>query len=225
MMSTAMLRGALARLAWFSAFAMAMALVEAAIVIYLRAIYYADDPLRIFPLRLLSNEHLLLEFAREAATLAMLLAVAATGTTGCRRRFAAFVFLFGVWDLAYYGWLRLFVGWPLSWLEWDLLFLIPWPWLGPWISAALVALLFAAWGGYALVIERDPVFDRWSVALFCSGALFVLGAFLAPAWPQLLEGREAVAGFVPNSFAWGVYATGLLGMIAGLVRSALRTRS
>jgi hypothetical protein len=81
-MSTAMLRGALARLAWFSAFAMAMALVEAAIVIYLRAIYYADDPLRIFPLRLLSNEHLLLEFAREAATLAMLLAVAATGTTG-----------------------------------------------------------------------------------------------------------------------------------------------
>ena len=204
---------------------MAMALVEAVIVIYLRAIYYADDPLRIFPLRLLSNEHLLLEFAREAATLAMLLAVAATGTTGCRRRFAAFVFLFGVWDLAYYGWLRLFVGWPLSWLEWDLLFLIPWPWLGPWISAALVALLFAAWGGYALVIERDPVFDRWSVAAFCAGALIVLGTFLAPAWPQLLQGREAAAGFVPNNFAWGVYAAGLLGMIAGLVRSALRTRS
>lgn len=215
---------ALVRLAWLAGFAIAMALVEAAIVIYLRTIYYADDPLRIFPLRLLSEAHLRLEFIREAATVVMLLAVAALSATGWGRRFAAFAFLFGLWDLAYYGWLKVFLGWPTQWLEWDLLFLIPWPWLGPWVAPALIALLFTAWGMHALMVEPDPVFDRWAVTIFVAGALLALAAFLAPAWPQLLAGREAAAGFVPARFAWETYGTGLLGMAAGLIRSARRTR-
>ena len=223
-MSATVRHDALVRLAWLAGFAIAMALVEAAIVIYIRAVYYADDPLKIFPLRLLSDAHLLLEFAREAGTIVMLLAVAVLAAPNWSRRLAVFVFLFGVWDLAYYGWLKVFLGWPTSWVEWDLLFLIPWPWLGPWITAALIALLFTTWGGQALLAERHPDFDGWSIALFCAGAALTLWAFLAPAWPQLLEGRETAAGYVPGSFAWGIYAAGVLAMAAGLARSSLRAR-
>lgn len=212
------------RLAWLAGFAIGMALVEAAIVIYLRTIYYADDPLRLFPLRLLSEAHLRLELAREAATVVMLLAVAALSATGWARRFAAFAFLFGLWDLAYYGWLKVFLGWPTDWLEWDLLFLIPWPWLGPWIAPALIALLVTGWGGYVLAMAHEPVFERWAVTTFGAGALLALAAFLLPGWPQLLAGREAAAGFVPARFAWETFGTGLLGMTAGLIRSAWRTR-
>jgi len=208
------------QLVWLSAFALAMALVEAAIVIYLRAVYYVDHPLQIFPLRLLSENHLLLELARETATIVMLLAVAALAGRTWSRRFAAFVFLFGLWDLGYYGWLKLFLGWPTDWLEWDLLFLIPWPWLGPWIAPALVAVLFVGWGGWVLLAEHDPVFNYWSAGMFCVGALLALGAFLEPAWPQLLAGREAAVGFVPERFAWGIYAAGALAMAAGLWQSA-----
>ncbi len=211
-------------LTWLTAFAIGMALVEAAIVIYLRHIYYTDDPLRIFPLRLLSQQHLWLELAREVATIVMLLAVAMLTVATWARRFAAFTFLFGVWDLAYYAWLKLFLGWPINWMEWDLLFLIPWPWLGPWISAALIALLFILWGGHALHATRDPAFDRWSMALFSIGTLLGLATFLAPGWPQLLPRREAALGYVPGTFMWGVYAVGVLAMAAGLGRASLRAR-
>lgn len=220
-----MRRNAITRLVWLAGFAIAMALVEAAIVIYLRTIYYADDPLRLFPLRLLSDAHLRLELVREAATVVMLLVVAVLAATGWARRFAAFAFLFGVWDLAYYGWLKVFLGWPTGWLEWDLLFLIPWPWLGPWIAPALIALLFTGWGGYALAMAHEPVFERWSVMMFVAGALLALATFLAPAWPELVQSREAAAGFIPQHFAWEVYGAGVAGMTTGLLRSAWRTRA
>jgi hypothetical protein len=76
-----------------------MALVETAIVVHLRNIYYAADPLALFPLRLLSAPDLRLELAREAATLVMILAVAIAAERGAVRVAAAFAYMFGVWDI------------------------------------------------------------------------------------------------------------------------------
>ena len=45
-----------------------------------------------------------------------------------RARFVAFLWTFAVWDIFYYVWLRLTIGWPTSPLNSDLLFLIPVPW-------------------------------------------------------------------------------------------------
>ena len=45
-------------------FAIAMAHVEAALVVYLRELYYPDHPHMIFPLRLLHPSHLGIELAR-----------------------------------------------------------------------------------------------------------------------------------------------------------------
>jgi hypothetical protein len=196
-----------------------MALVEAAVVIHLRGLYYPQDRLAIFPLQLLSDADLWLELAREAATVVMLAAVAVLTEKGAVRVFAAFVYDFGLWDLFYYFWLKLFLGWPVSWSEWDVLFLIPWPWLGPWIAPAAIAVLFVGWGGAVLIDVRRRDFPRLSLALFVVGALAALTAFLQPGWALLAQGRDAWQGYMPGRFWWEVFATGYLSMAAGLLNT------
>ncbi|HJW81274.1 MAG TPA: hypothetical protein VJ396_03435 [Acidiferrobacterales bacterium] len=207
-----------ALLLWLAAYAMAMALVEAAVVVHLRHVYYPENPLALFPLRLLSADDLALELAREFATVVMILAVALLAARGFMRRFAAFVYVFGLWDLFYYIWLKVYLGWPDRWLEWDILFLIPWPWFGPWLAPALIALLFALWGGWALAAPDGLRLRRTDALLFVTGALLALASFLAPAWPLLAGGAAALHGWVPGTFAWPLYGAGLAGMAVALLR-------
>jgi hypothetical protein len=201
-----------------------MALVEAAIVVHLRHLYYPPDARQLFPLALLSHADLALEVGREVATVIMMAAVAVLAERGWARRFAAFVFVFGVWDLGYYAWLKLLLDWPRHWLEWDVLFLIPWPWFGPWLAAALIAALFTLWGGWVLVDARPLQPRTADVARFTAGALIALAAFLAPAWPLLAGGEAAFRDWQPGTFLWALYAPGLGGMAAALW-SAARRRS
>jgi hypothetical protein len=205
-------------LLWLATYAIAMALVEAAVVMHLRHIYFPENPHALFPLRLLSADDLALELAREFATLVMMLAVALLAARGFVRRFAAFVYVFGLWDLFYYIWLKVYLDWPAQWLEWDILFLIPWPWFGPWLAPALIALLFALWGGWVLATPRDLRLRRTDALLFVTGALLALTSFLAPAWPLLAGGATALHGWMPGTFAWPLYLAGLAAMATALVR-------
>jgi hypothetical protein len=212
-----------ALLFWLAAYAIAMALVEAAVVVHLRHVYYPENPLALFPLRLLSANDLALELARELATVLMILAMALLAARGFMRRFAAFVFVFGLWDLFYYVWLKVYLGWPSQWLEWDILFLIPWPWFGPWLAPALIALLFTLWGGWVLATARALHLRRVDAQQFVAGALCALASFLAPAWPQLAGGTTALRGWMPGTFVWPLYAIGLVVMASALIR-AVRMR-
>ena len=119
----------MAGIIWLTAYAIATAHVEAALVIYLRRIHYADDPLTLFPLATLPNPDLAIELAREVATLVMIASVAFLYAKRGIRVFAAFLYVFGLWDIAYYGWLKVMLGWPTSWLEWDVLFLMERPFI------------------------------------------------------------------------------------------------
>jgi hypothetical protein len=203
-------------LAVLAAYALAMALVEAALVVHLRHLYYAEDPLALFPLRLLEAHDLALELARELATVVMILAVAALAVRHWPQRFAAFAFVFGLWDLGYYAWLKLWLDWPRHWLEWDVLFLIPWPWFGPWLAPALIALLFVLWGGWVLMRAQDFRW-RWPPLLvFAAGTGLTLAAFLAPAVPLLAGGTAAFRGWTPGAFPWGPYLAGWALMAGGL---------
>jgi hypothetical protein len=209
----------MARIAWLSAYALAMALVEAALVIHLRHIYYSADPQSLFPLVLLSPDDLRLEIARELATVVMIAVVAWLADRNWSRRFTAFVFVFGLWDLGYYVWLRLFLDWPRHWLEWDVLFLVPWPWFGPWLAPAMIALLFTLWGGWLLSVARSPRWSLGTVLMFLVGSLAALTAFLAPAWPLLPGGEPAFRGFVPDHFAWLLFLSGFAAMAAALLKT------
>jgi len=207
-----------ALLLWLAAYAIAMALVEAGIVVHLRHLYSPENPLALFPLRLLSADDLALELAREIATVMMILAVAVLAARSGVRRFAAFVYVFGLWDHFYYIWLKVYLGWPAQWPEWDILFLIPWPWFGPWLAPALIALLFTFWGGWTLATPRELRLRPTDALLFVAGALLSLAAFLAPAWPLLAGGAAAFHGWMPVTFAWPLYGAGLAGMAAALLR-------
>jgi hypothetical protein len=215
----------LRRLIWLTLFAIGMAHVEASLVVHLRSLYYPENPLQLFPLSILSPRDLGIELSRELATILMILSVAFLAEKGCIRIFAAFVYVFGLWDLFYYLWLKLMQGWPASWWEWDVLFLIPWPWLGPWITAAFIALLFVVWGAWIMRSTRQYRFTPISVLGFIFGCLFCLYAFLLPAAPLLVEGEAAFQHYMPDGFSWGWYLIGYLLMANALRQMALNYRS
>ncbi|MBL7901375.1 MAG: hypothetical protein JNK73_05215 [Bacteroidia bacterium] len=129
----------LPKLTWISAFAIAMGFLESAVVIYIRAMYYKDGFQ--FPLRPMELSLARVEIFREAATLIMLIAACYLAGSTATQRFAFFTLAFAIWDLFYYVFLYVFLGWPESLFTWDLLFLIPLPWIGPVWSPFLICLL------------------------------------------------------------------------------------
>lgn len=107
------------RFLWVSAYAIAMALLEAAVVVYLRGL------LQITNENVALGSYMTIETWREAATLVM---PAAVGWMAGRKgldRLAYGLFAFGLWDIWYYIWLKALIGWPETLLNWDVLFLIP----------------------------------------------------------------------------------------------------
>ena len=121
-------------------FAIAMGYLEAIVVAYLRALYYPNG--FNFPLaNLVQSEILLIEWVREFATIVMLVTVAMLAGKKFFERSAYFIFAFAVWDIFYYVFLKVILDWPASLFTWDVLFLIPWPWVGPVITPVLCSLL------------------------------------------------------------------------------------
>lgn len=124
--------------------AVAMAVVEAAAVVYLRELYYsagffvrsASD------LQVIQGKILRVELWREAATMVMLAAVGFLAFRSVKEKVWAFVWAFSVWDWAYYLFLYVFLRWPPSLNTIDVYFLIPRPWLGPvWIPLVLFGVV------------------------------------------------------------------------------------
>src|ERR1700680_5343374 len=80
----------------------------------------------------------------------MLAAIALAVARNARQWSAAFAIAFGVWDIVFYACLKLILGWPASLFTWDILFLIPVPWVCPVIAPALVSLAMIAAGIWCL---------------------------------------------------------------------------
>ncbi|MEJ2055753.1 MAG: hypothetical protein P8X42_17700, partial [Calditrichaceae bacterium] len=121
-------------------FFIAMAYIESAIVVYLREIYYPHG--FNFPIKLIQNHIAFIEIGREVSTIVILWFSTMLVYGKFKERFALFLFNFGVWDIFYYVWLRIFLDWPSGWFEWDILFLIPLPWTSPWPAPVLVSIGF-----------------------------------------------------------------------------------
>jgi hypothetical protein len=82
-----------------------------------------------------------IEVCREAATMLMLLSVALVAASGAKERWAVFLWTFAAWDIAYYVGLWATLGWPASLYDYDVLFLIPVPWLAQvWFPMLVSAL-------------------------------------------------------------------------------------
>ncbi|MCK4489064.1 MAG: hypothetical protein KAU23_02330, partial [Anaerolineales bacterium] len=135
------------KLLWVGLFAVAFAYAEAAVVVYLRQMYGIHDLLRDIPA--FDSMIAFVEVGREFSTLIMLLAVGWAAGRSLQTRLGFAFFAFGLWDIFYYIWLKLFINWPESLLTTDILFLLPLPWWGPVIGPVLIAVLMVIGGSLA----------------------------------------------------------------------------
>jgi len=213
-------------------FGVAFAYVEAAVVVYLRAHY---DPIRhgvhpkeasgeLFPMLRLEHleaagpqyTHMLwTELGRELATLVMLAAMGLAIGRNLREWLAGFMIAFGVWDIFFYVFLKLLIDWPASVWTWDILFLLPVPWVGPVISPVLVSVSMIVAG--AAIFWREshgrPIRFRWFHWLaIIGGGLIVIVAFC---W----DWRNTAAGGWPNPFNWPLFIVGEAIGLAGFAHA------
>ena len=207
------------KIAWVVVFALAMGYLEAAVVIDLRELY---DPEGFrFPLRALSSRDLVVELWREGATLVMLCGLAAiAGRTGVQR-LAFFLLAFGVWDLTYYLFLKIFLGWPAHAGEWDILFLLPLPWTGPVLAPVLVAATMILLAARIFRLEKRPARSlRRGAWIWCAaGAMLIVASFC---WDPAMH----LSGFLPGSpapyrpsaYPWWLFAIGEVLVLTGIFR-------
>ncbi len=183
-----------------SVFAAAFALVEAAVVVYTRMLYYPDG--FSFPLVPPPEAFMRVEIWRELATLVMLGAAGTLAGKSRWERFAFFLWAFGLWDLFYYVWLKVFIGWPAGLLDPDILFLVPALWWGPVLAPCIVALSLCL---AALIIVRHgaPRVKGWHIAGVAAGAGIILYTFMADA-------AIVSAGQMPPPYRWGLFWAGWL---------------
>jgi hypothetical protein len=197
--------------------------VEAAVVAYLRLLheparqrfYPGREPGDLFPLLTMEQlkasgreqqQLLAIELGREAATILMLAAIGLAAARNAGQWAAAFVIAFGAWDITFYAFLKLLLGWPASLFTWDILFLIPVPWTGPVLAPVLVSAAMIGAGVWQLRSEArsEPVAigrAHWMGIL--GGALVIVLAFA-------MDYREIMAGGTPHAFHWGVFGTGMI---------------
>ena len=205
-----------ARLTWLLGYTVAMAYLESAVVVYLRNLYYPTG--FEFPIILIEDWVAAIELGREAVTLVMLSCVAVLAGTDRWERFLLFCLSFGVWDILYYFWLWAFVRWPASLLTWDILFLIPVPWIGPVLAPVLISAALIAGSVWLLALKargRRLQFASWHWGLATVGGALVLLSFT-------LDYRVVIEGRMPPPFRWGLFAAG---MSLGGVAAALGGRS
>lgn len=209
-------------------FSIAMAALESAVVVYLRALYYPDGFSVAF--RLIDEEIVFIEILRELATLAMLLAVAWLAGVHRKERMAYFLIAFAVWDIFYYLWLKVFIDWPASFLEWDILFLIPFTWLGP-VLAPIVCSATMIVLAVALLSDEKPV--SWSVWIFLIagsaiilytflddyGTLIISNGFLGD-YANILTNEQFLSvatAYTPRPYQWSLFWLGEALLLAGVV--------
>ena len=207
-------------LPWMSAYAIAMAFLESAVVIYLRELYYPVEFK--FPMAPIARHVAITELLRELATMVMLLAPAALVTVKRLERFAWFTFCFGVWDIFYYVFLKAVLDWPASLLDWDILFLVPVVWVGPVLAPCIVSFGMIAMACILLHQRRShpdfrPGRAHW-IALAASGVLVLYTFIEEPCRFILRSGGststvpaaghlalDQLRAYLPEHYSWGVF--------------------
>jgi len=219
---------------WITLFGVSMGFFESAIVVYLRELYYPGG--FAFPLEHIEPHTGVTELIREFFSLIMIVSVAAMTSRSFMQRFANFLYIFAVWDIFYYIFLKLLLGWPDSLMTWDVLFLIPVTWSGPVIAPIIISVIMML---YALTIRyfnrksgfrfyMEPV--EWVILL--SGALVVFVSFVWDYTRYLLnhlnrqtlknghglqeELEELFYHYVPVHFNWVVFFLGVILLLVAL---------
>ncbi len=176
-----------------------MAYLESAVVVYLRAMYGIEDLLR--DINLTPDVYTFIEIGREAATIIMLAFVALLAGSNWQKKIGYFFLSFGVWDIFYYIWLYIFIQWPTSLLEWDILFLIPLPWWGPVIAPVLISILLISIG-FLLINDFKFKVTRIDWMLFILSIIIILYSFVEDSIRIIFSGEGNFYEIRPTTYSW-----------------------
>lgn len=209
-------------LIWLILFSIAMGFLETSVVVYLRELYYPQG-FR-FPLTVIDNRIAITEFLREAATIIMLIGAGIMAGKTALSRFACFIIAFAVWDLFYYVFLYALLGWPQSLFTWDILFLIPVPWVGPVLAPCIVAFEMFLFGLLIVMLEEKHGKVKLSAShwfLLISGVLVIIMSFISDYTDQVsASGQNSwnlfsqqqlfaeIKTYVPQYYNWWLFWLG-----------------
>ena len=199
-------------------FSIAMAYLESAIVVYLRLLYYPGG--FYFPIKMIPDEIFIIEIGRELATIVMLAFIGYLNGVKFVERFSYFLFAFGVWDIFYYVWLKLFINWPASLLTDDLLFLNTCTLDFACAGSVLISIIFILISITMLIYHskgRKIIAGLFIKILIVLGVMLVLFSFI---WN--FQNRLNMTS--PVEYLWGIYWLGIFLIVLGcvfLIRSSI----
>jgi len=206
---------------WLTVFSIAMGYLETSVVVYLRKLYYPGGFK--FPLVPVTNDIAVTEFWREAATIIMLIGAGVMSGKNGIQRFVFFLYSFAIWDIFYYVFLKVLLNWPESVFTWDILFLIPVPWVGPVIAPCLVSLSMIVFTFVVVFYQEKGKhvhvgFLEW--VLLISGSITAIISFMwdyimyvsgngsdAAVWTLSEQNNmfDEVKNYVPQDFNWPLF--------------------
>ncbi len=218
---------------WILLFSIAMGYLESAVVIYIRELYYPEG--FAFPMKLISEKIMITEFFREAATMLMLVGIAIIAGRSAIERFAYFIMCFGIWDIFYYVFLYLILGWPQNLLTWDVLFFIPVTWIGPVLAPVINSATMIFLAALILFYKRQKGVVKtgklvWTLLIV--GSLVVIISYTMDysgfmshkfsiiqqmGWGNTEGLMEYALSYIPRTFNWWVFFVGLAMHIAAIL--------
>lgn len=199
--------------------AISFAYIESAVVVYLRELYYPEGFK--FPLRLIPTKVGLIEVGRETATLIMIATIGLVSGKTRWQRISYSIFVFGIWDIFYYVWLKVFLNWPESLVTWDILFLIPVPWIAPVLAPLIVATTISAASMIIVYLEDNgiyPAVNKTELLLMITGASIIFVSFI---WDY----QRVRNGWIPDNYHWELLLIGELIVILSFIKTIKNVKS
>lgn len=224
----------LKQLSWLVIFSIAMAYLESAVVVYLREIYYPEG--FSFPLTPINIDIFMTEMWREIATIIMLAGIGILTGNSSSQRFAFFLLTFAIWDIFYYVFLYALLGWPSSLLTWDILFLVPIPWVGPVITPIIVSLTMIILATSLIHFKKNLNLNQWLLSIL--GSLMVIISWVLDYWifisnqfsngAWILSSEQELFGsseqYIPGTFNWYIFLIGILLLLTATASHYLKNR-
>jgi len=222
-------------------FAIAMGFLEAIVVVYLREIYYPQG--FEFPLNTFSSKMLSVEWIREISTIIMLVTIGIIAGKNFLQKFSFFLYTFAIWDIFYYVALKLILNWPPSLLTWDILFLIPVPWVGPVLAPIICSLTMILLGGSIVFLQEKGYIVKMKVpdwVLLFSGAFMIFCSFIWDYFRIIVqEGllssfwklannkhlQEIISQYKPTYYNWWLFIIGEILILFTIILIFRRSKS